>query len=88
MLDGWDEDERKVYEFKNRMRRLFGAVPRYEMPQLQAYMFMMESVCGAHVESHRNDRNIHEVWFDGPLWAEIRGCLDTVVDSLFERITE
>lgn len=54
-VDGIKEDG-TVIEVKNRMRRFFDPLPKYDVVQLQTYLFIIDSQNGELVEQLKGDR--------------------------------
>jgi hypothetical protein len=55
-VDGIKEDG-TVIEVKNRMRRFFDPLPRYDIAQLQTYLFILDSPRGELVEQLKGNEN-------------------------------
>jgi hypothetical protein len=73
-IDGITDDG-IVVEIKNRIYKLFGEMKDYEKPQIQSYMYILNSTKGHLVESMKKndeiDINIIEENFDENYWNDI-----------------
>ena len=71
-IDGLDEDEDTIIEFKNRVNRLFYKLRDYEKVQTMTYMFLLEKNNSRLVETLKNSgdtqMNVIEVAWDSDFW--------------------
>ncbi len=81
IVDATDDDS--VVETKQRQRRLFNRIPTYEMPQLQAYMYMAGVPRAVQNEDYHGERNEHHVEFDAFLWSDQLQRLHDIVDGIY-----
>jgi hypothetical protein len=71
-IDGLDEDEDTIIEFKNRVNRLFYKLRDYEKVQTMVYMYLLDKKKSRLVESLKGrgetQMNIIEVAWDQEFW--------------------
>ena len=75
-----------IVECKRRMKRHMNRVPTYEMPQLQAYMAMTDTLHAVQLETYDGVQKVHEVEFDDVYWNELMNQVDGAVDRLVKEI--
>lgn len=78
--DGIDQNGNLI-EIKNRMKRFLG-VPKYELVQIHAYMFIFQKTRATIIENYLGDVQEHIVEFDDEFWKSVKSELALFIDKL------
>jgi hypothetical protein len=81
-IDGMLHDD-TVVESKNRSRRLFYRIPKYEQVQLEAYMFLTGTKTALHIENYNELTNESYYYHDDLFWTE---CKQKLIDFTIDMI--
>jgi hypothetical protein len=80
-IDGLTESG-DLIEIKNRQRRLFNYVPKYEIIQVHVYMYMIKKKSCVHIQVYNGEMKKANVIFDEDLWNEIQQLLIVAADQV------
>ena len=73
-----------VVETKNRSKRLFNRIPKYEKVQLECYMFLTNTIKSLHIENYNENSNMIYYDHDRQLWSECKQSIINFIKFIIE----